>query len=91
MFNGSGGEFNETVLNEVIATDTFISKFKIRYFDIISDAGFDGGEDPLYNAMAEMRSYNKTKQYLINYFIIRPSFDNEKSAKPAGSANKSSL
>ena len=24
-------------------------------------------------------SYNKTKQYLINYFIIRPSFDNEKS------------
>lgn len=29
--------------------------------------------------MAEMRSYNKTKQYLINYFIIRPSFDNEKS------------
>lgn len=79
VFSGSGGEFNETILNEVIATDTFISKSQIRYLDIISDAGFTAGEDPLYNAMAMMRSNNKTKQYLINYFIIRPSFDNEKS------------
>lgn len=75
----TGGVINETILNEVIATDTFISKPQISFLDIISDAGFAGGEDPLFNAMAMMRSNNKPKQYLINYFIIRPSFDTEKS------------
>nr|WP_293297075.1 TlpA disulfide reductase family protein [Allomuricauda sp.] len=77
----NGYSISEDLIKEVLDTDTIADKKVIESSKIITNGGFSGGQDPLYNAMDIMLNPNK-KGYvpqprLINHFIIRPSLNKD--------------
>lgn len=78
-----GSSITEDLIEEVIATNNIAVKKESEMPNVITNGGFSGGEDPLYNAVDIMLNRNeKGKDYrpkpkLINHFIIRPSLNGE--------------
>lgn len=68
----------EETLLEVIHTNGVAPEQKSTYFEVISNGGFRGGEDPVFNGMKQMIGQNQScNTQLIDQFIIRPSLENE--------------
>lgn len=66
----------EETLVEVINTNGVAPKEKSNYPEVITNGGFRGGEDPVFNGMNQMLGkQSSTDSKLIDQFIIRPSLE----------------
>lgn len=74
----------EETLLEVINTNGIAPEQKSTYSEVISNGGFRGGEDPVFNGMRMMTGKDKScSPELIDQFIIRPSLENNTSGASA--------
>lgn len=74
----------EEALLEVINTNGVAPEQKSTYHEVISNGGFRGGEDPVFNGMKMMTGKDKSCSHeLIDQFIIRPSLENNSSGASA--------
>jgi peroxiredoxin len=71
-----GSKFTVDMLDEAIATNSINIIKEEKHYKVISNGGFSGGEDPLYNAMNIMLGVEKDyRPSLIGHIIIRPSLE----------------
>jgi peroxiredoxin len=74
----------EEALVEVIRTNGISPKQKSNRPEVISNGGFRGGEDPVFNGMKLMLGKEQfCGPELIDQFIIRPSLENKSSGSSA--------
>ncbi len=68
----------EETLLEVINTNSVAPEQKSSKMEVISNGGFRGGEDPVFNGMKQMLGNRQSSgPELIDQFIIRPSLETE--------------
>lgn len=74
----------EETLLEIINTNGVAPEPKSTYTEVISNGGFRGGEDPVFNGMRLMTGKDKSCNIeLIDQFIIRPSLEKNASGTSA--------
>lgn len=77
-------ELTEETLLQVINTNGVVPEQASSHPEVISNGGFRGGEDPVYNGMKRMTEKDKRcNTELIDQFIIRPSLENNTNGSSA--------